>query len=181
MIDVEDNLSALQVVKRNGKKVEWTGTKIAVAIKKGFDSIKDENEENKYTEKDINKIFNSPLIDIHGGGFDLKFPHHENERAQSKAVYNSNLANYWMHVGFMNFEDTKMSKSLGNVIAMRDLLKELNPDVFRLFILKANYRAPLSFSQEAIDTTKREVEKYRSVKKSLNLYLATNKDRKSVV
>ena len=58
---------------------------------------------------------------------------------------------------------------------MRDLLKELNPDVFRLFILKANYRAPLSFSQEAIDTTKREVEKYRSVKKSLNLYLATNK------
>ena len=77
----------------------------------------------------INKIFNSPLIDIHGGGFDLKFPHHENERAQSKAVYNSNLANYWMHVGFMNFEDTKMSKSLGNVIAMRDLLKELNPDV----------------------------------------------------
>ncbi len=123
----------------------------------------------------INKIFNSPLIDIHGGGFDLKFPHHENERAQSKAVYNSNLANYWMHVGFMNFEDTKMSKSLGNVIAMRDLLKELNPDVFRLFILKANYRAPLSFSQEAIDTTKIEVEKYRSVKKSLNLYLATNK------
>ncbi len=59
MIDVEDNLSALQVVKRNGKKVEWNGTKIAVAIKKGFDSIKDENEENKYTEKDINKIFNS--------------------------------------------------------------------------------------------------------------------------
>lgn len=122
----------------------------------------------------INKIFKSPLIDIHGGGFDLKFPHHENERAQASAVYGSNLANYWMHVGFLNLNGEKMSKSLGNVIKMKDLLQTTDPDIFRLVILKSYYRSPLIYGEEAESSAKREIEKYRQVKKNLNLFFKTH-------
>jgi len=127
----------------------------------------------------INKVFNKPLVDIHGGGFDLKFPHHENERAQSMAVYSSPLANYWMHVGFLTMGNSeKMSKSLGNVIYMKDFLNNNDPDIFRLLILKGYYRSPLVYSEEAIETCKREVEKYRNIKKMSNLFLALNKSDK---
>lgn len=127
----------------------------------------------------INKVFNKPLVDIHGGGFDLKFPHHENERAQSMAVYSSPLANYWMHVGFLTMGNSeKMSKSLGNVIYMKDFLNNYDPDIFRLLILKGYYRSPLVYSEEAIETCKREVEKYRNIKKTCNLFLALNKSDK---
>lgn len=89
-------------------------------------------------------------IDIHGGGFDLKFPHHENEIAQSMAHDGHRLAQYWMHNGFININNVKMSKSLGNVVLMKDVVEEYGGIPFRLMLLASHYRAPASFSPETI-------------------------------
>lgn len=114
----------------------------------------------------IDSIFRAQngLIDIHGGGFDLKFPHHENEMAQSKAHNNNKLANYWMHNGFININNEKMSKSLGNVILMKDVVKEYGGEAFRLMLLACHYRAPASFS---VDTIKEAQTKYNQLTMSL--------------
>jgi cysteinyl-tRNA synthetase len=85
-------------------------------------------------------------FDIHGGGQDLQFPHHENEIAQSEAHNGCQFANYWMHNGFLNVNDEKMSKSLGNFFTLRDALNQYNPEVIRYFMLKSHYRSPLNFS-----------------------------------
>ncbi|MBR4422361.1 MAG: cysteine--tRNA ligase, partial [Erysipelotrichaceae bacterium] len=100
----------------------------------------------------INSIFadQGGYIDIHGGGFDLKFPHHENEIAQAKAHNHHKLAHFWMHNGFINVDNEKMSKSLGNVILMKDVVNEFGGIPFRMMILAAHYRAPASFSEETI-------------------------------
>jgi cysteinyl-tRNA synthetase len=87
-------------------------------------------------------------FDIHGGGQDLQFPHHENEIAQSEAHNGCQFANYWMHNGFLNVNDEKMSKSLGNFFTLRDVLNQYNPEVIRYFILKSHYRSPLNFSYD---------------------------------
>lgn len=115
----------------------------------------------------INSIFSAQhgYIDIHGGGFDLKFPHHENEIAQSKAHNGNKLAHYWIHNGFINMNNQKMSKSLGNVILMKDVVKEYGGIPFRLMILAAHYRAPASFSE---DTMKEANKKYSQLKNSLS-------------
>lgn len=90
-------------------------------------------------------------IDIHAGGADLVFPHHENEIAQSEAVTGKSLANYWLHNGFVTINGEKMSKSLGNFITIRDLLdKPVEPMAVRLFVLTAQYRKPIDFTSEAI-------------------------------
>ena len=91
-----------------------------------------------------------PSFDIHGGGRDLLFPHHENERAQSIGANNGVFANYWVHNGFVRIESEKMSKSLGNFLTIRDVLKSCHPQVLRLFLLSKNYRGPLDFSKNAI-------------------------------
>lgn len=104
----------------------------------------------------INSIFGGK-IDIHGGGFDLKFPHHENEIAQAKAHDGNKIANYWMHNGFINFGDEKMSKSLGNVVLAKDALKEYGGNVLRLLILSTHYRAPVQFTKETVESTKNEL------------------------
>jgi len=100
----------------------------------------------------IDSIFRAQngYIDIHGGGFDLKFPHHENEMAQAKAHNGNPLARYWIHNGFINVNDEKMSKSLGNVILMKDVVKQYGGGAFRLMILASHYRAPASFSEDTI-------------------------------
>lgn len=87
-------------------------------------------------------------FDIHGGGQDLQFPHHENEIAQSEAHNNCQFANYWMHNGFLNVNDEKMSKSLGNFFTLRDVLNQYNPEIIRYFMLKSHYRSPLNFSYD---------------------------------
>ncbi len=94
----------------------------------------------------IHNIFNGK-IDIHGGGVDLKFPHHENEMAQSKAAWNHNLANYWMHNGHIMVEGEKMSKSLNNFILAKDLRKDYPSNAIRLAFLKNQYRAPLDLTK----------------------------------
>src|SRR5574344_826283 len=100
----------------------------------------------------IDSIFRAQngYIDIHGGGFDLKFPHHENEMAQAKAHNGNKLARYWIHNGFINVNNEKMSKSIGNVILMKDVVKEYGGMPFRLMLLAAHYRAPASFSEDTI-------------------------------
>ncbi|MBD2177056.1 cysteine--tRNA ligase [Pseudanabaena sp. FACHB-1998] len=90
-------------------------------------------------------------IDIHAGGTDLQFPHHENEIAQSEAGYGKNLAKYWMHNGFVNIDGEKMSKSLNNFKTIRDLFEYFDPMAIRLFILQAQYRQPIDFTEEAIN------------------------------
>lgn len=87
-------------------------------------------------------------FDIHGGGQDLQFPHHENEIAQSEAHNNCQFANYWMHNGFLNVNDEKMSKSLGNFFTLRDVLNLYDPEIIRYFMLKSHYRSPLNFSYD---------------------------------
>ena len=93
----------------------------------------------------IDNIFGEQ-IDIHGGGTDLKFPHHENEIAQAKAIHNHNIAKYWMHNGRLSFKDIKMSKSLGNVIFAKDVSEKM---ALRYFLLSTHYRAPLNYSDDS--------------------------------
>jgi cysteinyl-tRNA synthetase len=85
-------------------------------------------------------------LDIHGGGADLQFPHHENEIAQSEAAHGSTFVRYWMHNGFVRVDDEKMSKSLGNFFTIREVLRKFDPEVLRMFILRAHYRSPLNYS-----------------------------------
>ncbi|MDR0453763.1 MAG: cysteine--tRNA ligase [Deferribacteraceae bacterium] len=95
------------------------------------------------------KILQSP-IDIHGGGQDLIFPHHENEIAQSEATSGRNLAKYWMHNGFVNINKEKMSKSLGNFFTIRDILEDTDPETLRFFLLTTHYRQPLEFADSKL-------------------------------
>jgi cysteinyl-tRNA synthetase len=93
-------------------------------------------------------------FDIHGGGQDLQFPHHENEIAQSEAHNGCKFANYWMHNGFLNINDEKMSKSLGNFFTLRDVLNKYDAEVIRFFMLRTHYRSPLNFSQDGLTDAK---------------------------
>jgi cysteinyl-tRNA synthetase len=90
-------------------------------------------------------------FDIHGGGQDLQFPHHENEIAQSEGANGHAFVNYWMHNGFVRVDEQKMSKSLGNFFTVREILKKYDPEVVRFFILRTHYRSPLSYSDQHID------------------------------
>lgn len=89
-------------------------------------------------------------IDIHGGGLDLQFPHHENEIAQSESVTHKKLANYWMHVGMLQLNQEKMSKSTGNFLTIQDALKKHHPEVLRYFLLSSHYRSPLNYSEDNV-------------------------------
>ena len=90
-------------------------------------------------------------FDIHGGGQDLQFPHHENEIAQSEGAHGETFVNYWMHNGFVRVDDEKMSKSLGNFFTIRDIIKKYDAEVVRFFILRAHYRSPLNYSDAHLD------------------------------
>jgi cysteinyl-tRNA synthetase len=90
-------------------------------------------------------------FDIHGGGMDLQFPHHENEIAQSEGATGEKFVNYWMHNGFVRVDNEKMSKSLGNFFTVRDVLKRYRPEIVRFFILTSHYRSPLNYSDEHLD------------------------------
>jgi cysteinyl-tRNA synthetase len=117
----------------------------------------------------INKVFGKDRIDIHGGGMDLKFPHHENELAQSLAICHSPLANYWLHNGMLNFDGEKMSKSIGNVVWAKDFIETLGSNVVRWLMLSAHYRSPLNISDETIETAKIEIEKVFTVLKQADI------------
>lgn len=98
------------------------------------------------------KYLGTPF-DIHGGGKDLIFPHHENERAQSEAATGTRFVNYWVHNGFVNVEREKMSKSIGNILLIKHFLKQYHPEVLRLFFLGTHYRNPVDYSDRSIEDT----------------------------
>lgn len=121
----------------------------------------------------INKLFGSK-IDIHGGGVDLKFPHHENEIAQSIALNDNYIANYWMHNGHININNEKMSKSLGNFILAKDFLKEHSPNIIKLVFLSTNYRLPINLTDKVFKEADNIDTKIKTVLKSANLNLNLN-------
>lgn len=98
-------------------------------------------------------------LDIHAGGEDLVFPHHENEIAQYEAAHGETFANYWMHNAFLNIDNKKMSKSLGNFFTVRDITSQYDPQVLRLFMLSAHYRSPLNFSRELMEAAKASLDR----------------------
>ena len=110
----------------------------------------------------MSKRYLGNTIDIHAGGEDLIFPHHENEIAQSEAANGVPFAHYWMHNGFLNIDNRKMSKSLGNFLLVREILKRYNPDVLRFFMLSAQYRSPLNHSDELMESAKSGLERIRT-------------------
>lgn len=120
----------------------------------------------------INKIFGNN-IDIHGGGVDLKFPHHENEQAQNRAVNGCGLANYWMHNGHVMINGVKMSKSLNNFITARELLDKYPANIIRIAILKNNYRLPFDLTDKLFAESKTINDKLENVLKQANLIIQT--------
>lgn len=123
----------------------------------------------------INREFQKHLIDIHGGGLDLKFPHHENEIAQSKAAYQTAIANYWIHNGMVNIDGEKMSKSLGNVVWAKDMIEKVGADTMRWMMLSAHYRAPLNINEESIETAKKELNKTLNTLKQAMIFTQRKK------
>ncbi|HNX09822.1 MAG TPA: cysteine--tRNA ligase [Methanothrix sp.] len=110
----------------------------------------------------ITETYFGAQYDIHGGAMDLIFPHHEAEIAQMEAVSGKvPLVRCWMHTGFLNVRGEKMSKSLGNFITIRDMLKNFEPDAFRFFVLQAHYRSPIDFSEESLEQASRSLERIR--------------------
>ena len=106
-------------------------------------------------------------VDIHGGGADLLFPHHENEAAQTRCATNHKLANYWMHNGFVNIDGEKMSKSLGNSFFLKDALKEYDGEVLRFYLLSTHYRSNFNFNEEDLMSSKKRLDKIYRLKKRL--------------
>ena len=122
----------------------------------------------------IDTIFKDHFIDIHGGGYDLKFPHHENEIAQAEAMHHNKIANYWIHNAFINFGNEKMSKSLGNVVYAKDMIAQYGGPVTRLVILNAHYRQPVNFTDETVLAAKQEVNKMLQVYRQMALALQSH-------
>ena len=122
----------------------------------------------------IDTIFPKHYIDIHGGGYDLKFPHHENEIAQSEATHGNKIAHYWMHNAFINFGNEKMSKSLGNVVYAKDMIAQYGGPVTRLVILNAHYRQPVNFTEETVKEAQQEIARMQMAYKQAALKLQAN-------
>ncbi|MBO6261493.1 MAG: cysteine--tRNA ligase [Bacilli bacterium] len=123
----------------------------------------------------IDTIFPGDHIDIHGGGYDLKFPHHENEIAQAEATHHSKIAHFWMHNAFINFGNEKMSKSLGNVVLAKDMIAQYSGLVTRLVILNAHYRQAVNFTEETVKEAQQEAQKMQMAYKQAALKLQSNK------
>ncbi len=122
----------------------------------------------------MSRKYAGSTLDIHGGGEDLIFPHHENEIAQSEAANGEPFAHYWMHNAFLNIDNHKMSKSLGNFFTVRDIVAKYDPQVVRYFMLTVHYRSPLNFSQELMESAKTAYERICNCAANLD-YLLTKK------
>lgn len=120
------------------------------------------------------KKYLGDTIDIHAGGQDLAFPHHENEIAQSEALNGKTFARYWMHNGYININNEKMSKSLGNFVLVHDIIKQVDPKLLRFFILSVHYRHPINFSDELLENAKNGFERIQTVYQNLHHRLETS-------
>lgn len=170
-----ENLQSGARIEENSKKENpldfalWKKTEIGIKFPAPFG----EGRPGWHTEcvVMIQEYYPEGRIDIHGGGFDLKFPHHENEIAQAEACFHHNIATYWMHNGFINIDNVKMSKSIGNVRLAKDLVSEYGGNVIRMVMLSSHYRAPLNFSDEVLKNAANDVEKIMNVLKQANIQL----------
>ncbi len=124
----------------------------------------------------IQDEFNTNLIDIHGGGQDLKFPHHENESAQAKAVHHHDIANYWVHNAMLNIDGEKMSKSLGNVTWAKDYIQQFGGNVTRYLLLSTHYRLILNISDDVLAQAQKEIQKFEGIFKQVSLKLSSQGD-----
>ena len=124
----------------------------------------------------VNKYLGAS-IDIHSGGKDLIFPHHENEVAQSECANGCNFANYWMHNGYININNQKMSKSLGNFFTIRDITEKYKPEVVRFFMLSAHYRSPVNFSDDLMQQAQSAMERVYTCIENINFLLKTAVER----
>ncbi len=124
----------------------------------------------------VNKFLGAS-IDIHSGGKDLIFPHHENEIAQSECANGCSFANYWMHNGYININNQKMSKSLGNFFTIRDITEKYKPEVVRFFMLSAHYRSPVNFSDELMQQAQSAMERVYTCIENLNFLLGAAVER----
>ncbi|HBC56933.1 MAG TPA: cysteine--tRNA ligase [Gammaproteobacteria bacterium] len=115
-------------------------------------------------------------FDIHGGGLDLQFPHHENEIAQSEAATDKPFAHTWIHVGFVQVNQEKMSKSLGNFFTIREVLKEYHPEVIRYLMIASHYRSPLNYSTEQLDNAKAALDRFYSLLRTVTATEAAEKE-----
>lgn len=122
----------------------------------------------------IDTLFPKKYIDIHGGGFDLKFPHHDNEIAQSLALNNNEIARFWLHNGFINIDNEKMSKSLGNTVLAKDIIAKHGGNLVRLLLLSTHYRAPVNFTDDVFDNVKIELTKIENVVRQAALMVQEN-------
>lgn len=120
------------------------------------------------------KILGLPF-DIHGGGMDLRFPHHENEIAQAEAATGKEFAKYWMHIGLLTVEGEKMSKSIGNIVNVKDLIKKWDPEVVRFFFAQAHYRSPPDFSDKGLENAKKGLDRIHRVREKLEAYIKEDK------
>jgi len=116
------------------------------------------------------KILGLPF-DIHGGGMDLRFPHHENEIAQAEAATGKSFAKYWMHIGLLTVNGEKMSKSIGNIVNVKDLIKKWDPEIVRFFFAQAHYRSPPDFSEKGLENAKKGLDRIYRVKEKLESYI----------
>jgi len=123
----------------------------------------------------MSKKYLGESIDIHAGGQDLVFPHHENEKAQSEACFGKKFVNYWMHNGFVNINKEKMSKSLGNFLTIPDLLKTYDANTIRLFILTNHYRMPVEFSDESLIAAKNGVKRLKNAFDDVKTFVSDEK------
>lgn len=135
----------------------------------------------------MSQKFLGETIDIHGGGKDLIFPHHENEIAQSEAATGKPFVRYWLHNGFVNIEKEKMSKSLGNILTIRDSLKNYSAEAVRLFLLSSHYRSPIDYSQESLRNAEAELDRFHETMERMErdwpdvVNAEVNEERKKLV
>jgi cysteinyl-tRNA synthetase len=176
-INTEDLIAGARIEENSKKEspldfVLWKATNVGI----NWDSPWGKGRPGWHTEccVMIDTIFPRKLIDIHGGGYDLKFPHHENEIAQAEAMHQNKIANYWLHNAFINIGNEKMSKSLGNVIYAKDMIANYGGAVTRLVILNAHYRQPVNFTDETVLAAKQEVNKMLTVYRQMALTLQSN-------
>ena len=124
----------------------------------------------------MSKKYLGEQIDIHAGGEDLVFPHHENEIAQSEACNGKEFAKYWMHNAFLNIDNHKMSKSLGNFRTVREISEQYDLQILRFFMLSAHYRSPLNFSAELMEASKNGLERIRNAADNLRYMMEQAKE-----
>ncbi|WP_045433551.1 cysteine--tRNA ligase [Metamycoplasma canadense] len=117
----------------------------------------------------ISKYFNGETIDIHGGGIDLIFPHHENENIQHYSIYNKPISKKWLHFGTLNYKNQKMSKSIGNIIFPHDFLRKYDTDTYKLLMLTTNYAKPINLTDELLESNQALINKFKLLNNQVQL------------